>query len=80
MVLAETQKLRMRQSVHSLHVQLINRTMPPEGYYERRRAEQDRIINEYLEFMKKKDREAKKEISTMENTRALGMNFTLNLN
>jgi hypothetical protein len=54
--------------------------MPPEGYYERRRAEQDRIINEYLEFIKKKDREAKKEISTMENTRALGMNFTLNLN
>ena len=30
--------------------------MPPEGYYERRRAEQDRIINEYLEFMKKKDK------------------------
>jgi hypothetical protein len=54
--------------------------MPPEGYYERRRAEQDRIINDYLKFMKKQEREAKKEVATMEYARALGMNFTLNLN
>jgi hypothetical protein len=54
--------------------------MPPEGHYERRRAEQDRIINDYLKFMKKQEREAKKEIATMEHARALGMNFTLNLN
>jgi hypothetical protein len=54
--------------------------MPPEGYYERRRADQDRIISEYLEFMKKKDKEAKKEIAVMEYSIALGMEFVLNLN
>ena len=80
MASAGTQKLRMRQSVHSLHVQLINKAMPPEGYYERRRAEQDRIINEYLEFMKKQDREAKKEKAALEYTVAMGIEFTLNLN
>ena len=65
----------------SIFVQPINnKAMPPEGHYERRRAEQDRIINDYLKFMKKQEREAKKEIATMENTRALGMNFTINLN
>jgi hypothetical protein len=45
-----------------------------------RRAEQDRIINEYLEFMKKKDREAKKERAALEYTTAMGIEFTLNLN
>jgi hypothetical protein len=54
--------------------------MPPEGHYERRRAEQDRIINEYLEFMKKKDREAKEERAALEYTTAMGIEFTLNLN
>ena len=54
--------------------------MPPEGHYERQRAEQDRIINDYLKFIKKQEREAKKEIATMGHTKALGMNFTLNLN
>ena len=54
--------------------------MQPEGYYERRRAEQDRIINEYLEFMKKKDREAKKERAALEYAVVMGIEFVINLN
>ena len=54
--------------------------MPPEGYYNRRREEQDRIINEYLEYMKKKDQEAKKERAVMEYGEAFGIDIVLNLN
>jgi len=54
--------------------------MPPEGHYERRRAEQDRIINDYLEFMKKKDKEAKKERASLEARTLLGIEFVFNLN
>ncbi len=57
--------------------------MPPEGYYNRRREEQDRIINEYLEFMRKKDEEAKREKLSTKYFRAyssLGIKIFLNLN
>ena len=54
--------------------------MPPEGYYQRRRDEQDRIISEYLEFMKKKDKEAKKERVVLEARTLLGIEFVFNLN
>ena len=57
--------------------------MPPEDHYNRRREEQDRIINEYLEFMRKKDEEAKKERATTKYFRAyssLGIKIFLNLN
>jgi hypothetical protein len=54
--------------------------MPPEDYYERRRAEQDRIINDYFEFMKKKDKEAKKERAVLEARTLLGIEFVFNLN
>ena len=54
--------------------------MPPEGYYNRRREEQDRIINEYLEYMRKKDRESKKERAVMEYGEAFGIDIVLNLN
>ena len=57
--------------------------MPPEGYYNRRREEQDRTINEYLEFMRKKDEEAKREKAVTKHFRAyssLGIKIFLNLN
>jgi hypothetical protein len=54
--------------------------MPPEGHYERRRADQDRIISEYLEFMRKKDKEAKKEIVVLQHGEAFGISIALNLN
>ena len=54
--------------------------MSPEGHYNRRREEQDRIINEYLEYMKKKDKEAKKERAVMEYGEAFGIDIVLNLN
>jgi hypothetical protein len=57
--------------------------MSPEGHYNRRREEQDRIINEYLEFMRKKDEEAKKEKAVAKHFRAyssLGIKIFLNLN
>lgn len=57
--------------------------MPPEGYYERRRENQDRIISEYLEFMRKKDEEAKRERATTKYFKgysSLGIKISLNLN
>lgn len=57
--------------------------MSPEGHYNRRREEQDRIINEYLEYMRKKDEEAKREKLVAKHFRAyssLGIKIFLNLN
>jgi len=54
--------------------------MPPEDYYKRRRAEQDQIINDYLEYCKMKEREAKKERATLEARTLLGIEFVFNLN
>ena len=54
--------------------------MPPEGHYERRRENQDRIISEYLEFMRKKDEEAKKEKAVLQHGEAFGISVVLNLN
>ena len=51
--------------------------MPPEDYYKKRREAQDKIINEYLEHMKKKE---EKNQFAAETVKALGIEFTLNLN
>jgi hypothetical protein len=54
--------------------------MPPENYYERRRAEQDRIINDYLEYCKAREKEAGEEIVTLEARTLLEIEFVFNLN
>jgi hypothetical protein len=54
--------------------------MPPEDYYERRRAEQDRIIKDYLEYCKAREKEAREEIVTLEARTLLEIEFVFNLN
>jgi len=54
--------------------------MPPEDYYERRRAEQDQIINDYLEYCKMREKEAREEILVSEVRTLLGIEFVFNLN
>jgi hypothetical protein len=54
--------------------------MAPEDYYKRRRAEQDQIINDYLEYCKMREKEAREEIVTLEARALLGIEFVFNLN
>jgi hypothetical protein len=54
--------------------------MPPEDYYKRRRAEQDQIINDYLEYCKAREKEAREERVALEARALLGIEFVFNLN